>query len=203
MLSVVWLKRLIHFGAVIGFLLPFGLGAAGMLGPDPANELIDISGQLAIYLFAITLLAPLLKKLFSKALAFRKILGVYAFVFATQHLIWVYLYELGLDFGLLVSLTVEKPFVWLGMAAWLLLVPVALTSFSKIQKKIGKRWKQIHQVVYLAGLAAGLHYFLQLRGEFVTSLLVVALLALMLGYKAWRVLGTRHAKAKPKITSAV
>lgn len=190
MLSIVVLKRLIHIGAVIGFFLPFGLGALGMLGPDPANALIDASGQLAIYLFAVTLLAPLIKMLFKKALAFRKILGVYSFVFASQHLIWVFLYELGLDFSLLVSLSVEKPFVWLGVLAWLLLVPVALTSFSQLQKRIGKRWKQVHQLVYFSGCAAGIHFFLQLRGEWLTAVLVVSVVTLILGHKAWRIYGS-------------
>lgn len=188
-LRIIVLKRLLHFAAVLGLLLPFLLGGFGLLGPDPAAAIIDASGQIAIYLLAFTLLMPLIKRWFSSILLYRRIIGIYSFVFASQHLLWVVLYELGLDLGFLLELTVEKPFIWLGMLAWLLLLPLAVTSLTSLQKKMRKRWKQLHQVVYLVALFAGFHYFWQLRDELTTAILIGVTLASIYIHKLWRVLG--------------
>lgn len=187
------LQILVHlyaWSALLRLLLDFALGN---LSPNPVQDLEQHTGRHAITLLVLSLLCTSLDTLFGwkEPLKRRRALGLYAFLYAALHML-IYLH---LDYGLAWSLIrqniIEKPFILLGAAAFLLLLPLAITSFDLWKRRLQKNWKRLHRLVYLIAPLAVLHYglskkgdFLQLQGDvtrpFVYGLVVLTLLALRL-----------------------
>lgn len=132
------------------------------LGPDPVAELTDRSGTLAIQLLVVgLLLTPIQRRLGLRVGRFKRVIGLSAFFYATLHLVVWAVLDLGLNVGLLASEIVERPFLALGMGAFVLLVPLALTSFNRAIKALGGlAWRRLHLLVYPAAILALVHFVL-------------------------------------------
>jgi sulfoxide reductase heme-binding subunit YedZ len=113
----------------------------------------------------------------------RRTLGLYAFLYAALH----FLIFVGLDYTFNLSLIwsgiTEKRFVLAGLAAFILLSLLALTSFTWWQKRMGKRWKQLHRLVYLAGILVIVHYIWLVKADIRPPLLFGALLLVLLALR--------------------
>jgi sulfoxide reductase heme-binding subunit YedZ len=96
----------------------------------------------------------------------RRALGLYAFLYATIHVIIFLDLDYGLAWSLIVQTIVQKPYIVFGMIAFTLLIPLAFTSFDIWKKRLGKNWKRLHQAVYLIAPIAVLHYALGKKGDF-------------------------------------
>lgn len=189
--SVRWLAWLACLGPLLWWVWA---GWNDALGANPAETLMRGSGLWTLRFLCIVLaVTPLRQWCGLSALAgWRRMLGLYAFFYATLHaLAWAWL-DQGLDPEALWRDVGKRPFVLVGFVAWLLLVPLALTSFHRAIRALGAaRWKRLHQLVYLiAGL--GVVHFLWLRsakhreGEVLVYGVVVALLlGARWGYR-WR-----------------
>lgn len=184
------LTHLYAWSALLHLLLDFALGN---LSPNPIQDLEQRTGQHAITLLVLSLLCTPLDTLFGwkEPLKRRRALGLYAFLYAALHML-VYLdLDYGLAWSLILQNILEKPFVLFGAAAFLLLLPLAVTSFDLWKSRLKKNWKRLHRLVYLIAPLTVLHYglskkgdFLQLQGDvtrpLVYGLLVLTLLALRL-----------------------
>ncbi len=161
----------------------------GNISPNPIQELEQRTGRHAITLLALSLMCTPLNTLFkwSEPLKRRRALGLYTFMYATIHVI-IYL---DLDYGLAWSLVareiVEKPRILVGMIAFLLFIPLAVTSFDIWKKRLGKNWKRLHRIVYFIAPLVFLHYvwskkgdLLSLQGEIVKPLVYGLIFALLL-----------------------
>lgn len=140
--------------------ITFFLGFTDQLGADPVNTLINFTGRNAIHLLLISLLvSPAAKYLpCGDIMRFRRMLGVYVFVYALAHLLVYVLFELQLNWALIFSEITERPYIVVGMVALLLLLAMTATSFKRIQQKMGKHWQQLHNSIYLCTLLALLHF---------------------------------------------
>lgn len=153
-------KAAVHFFALGYIVWLFIAGITDNLGPDPVDTLINETGIWAIYFLLATLtLSPLAKWLpSSEPIQFRRLIGIYAFVYAFAHLSTYLLFELQLDMSLIASELVSRPYIIVGMVALLLLLALTLTSFKRIQRKMGKRWQKLHNTIYLILPLTLLHF---------------------------------------------
>ena len=187
-------------------LLPFAwffYGAlADRLGANPAETLIRGTGDWTLRFLCMTLaVTPLRQALSWPALArLRRMLGLYTFFYAVLHFLCFAWLDMGFDVEAIVKDIAKRPFILVGSAALLLLLPLAATSFNRAIKALGAaRWQRLHRAVYaVAGLAI-LHFFWMRAGknDFAEVYVYAAIVGVLLG---WRVLRWRAARAQAAAT---
>lgn len=202
--------KLIRAAGHIGSLLPLALLLYdyyfGLFSPDFIREITLRTGKAAIVLLVLSLAITPLNTVFGwKQLhPLRRIFGVYAFMYVAFHLtIFVYL-DYGLSWPLIQEAIFEKRYALVGFAAFLILLPLAITSTRWSMKKLGKKWTTLHKWVYLAGILAVLHYILLVKNAytqpFAFALFLIVLLAVRIGpIKQWIIRQRRNfGKGKQK-----
>jgi len=155
---------------VIGMLPFFALLFAfwrGQLGFNPVETALQRTGEIAVVFLLISLAWSPIKRLFGwpMMLRFRKIFGLYAAFYAFTHFATFAIWDYGLNLALIMMEIREKPFILLGLAALLILLVLAATSFRYWQKKLGKGWRTLHRTVYAAAVLVLVHYFLAVKGN--------------------------------------
>jgi sulfoxide reductase heme-binding subunit YedZ len=140
--------------------------ARGALGADPIAALLNDLGYTAFVLLALTLACTPLQ-LVAKLkwpLLLRKLLGDFCFFYASLHLTTYVVLDQGLNFRDIVKDVLKHKFIFLGMATWLLMLPLAVTSTQGWQKRLGfRRWKRLHRVIYLCSGLASFHFLLRFK----------------------------------------
>ncbi len=167
------------------------------LGADPVAEIEHRTGLWALRFLMIALAVTPLRQLTGQSalLRYRRMLGLYAFFYATLHL-GVYL---GLDlrgyWTQIFEEIVKRPYITVGFAAWLSLVPLAVTSTQGWMRRLGRRWGQLHKLVYAIGVLAVLHFWWLVKSDIREPLLYAAILAALLGWRAWKWFSRRRTAA--------
>ena len=170
-------------------LLPLGLLgyrlAGGQLGPDPAKALILFTGSWALNFLLLTLLVSPLRRWLGRPslIRYRRMLGLFCFFYASLHALSVATYLLGWDWAVFQEELRERPYMLVGFAAWLTLLPLALTSNRYSLKKLGRRWAKLHKLVYLSLGLAVLHLVWLIRSDYLEAALYVLAAIFLL---AWR-----------------
>lgn len=177
------------------YLLPipwfFYQGQTGGLGVEPIKALEKELGQIALQLLIIGLaITPLRRYAGVNLLKFRRAIGLLAFTYVAVHLlVW-----LVLDVGILSQIwadIIKRPYVTIGMAGFLCLVPLALTSNNYSVRKLGPKWRKLHKLAYLAVLLGGVHFIWLVKGfqfePLIYMAVILALLALRLPKRRKRV----------------
>ena len=163
--------------------------ATGNLSANPIQELEQRTGRHAITLLILSLSCTPLNTLFkwSEPLKRRRALGLYAFMYATIHIIIFIDLDYGLAWSLIIQTIFEKPYIVVGMLSFLMLIPLAFTSFDVWKKRLGKNWKRLHKIIYLIAPLAVLHYawgkkgdFFRLQGEIILPLIYAVIVILFL-----------------------
>jgi sulfoxide reductase heme-binding subunit YedZ len=176
-----WLRILVH----VGSLLPLGLILwdywQGAFIVDPIREITTRTGRTALALLVLSLTCTPINILFGfrRVMRVRRALGLYAFLYVSVHFFVFAGWDYGLDLGLLGPAIFSQRFVLPGLAAGLLLIPLAITSTGWSQKRMGGRWKWLHRLAYLAAILAVLHFFWLVKDPR-RPLLYGAVLALLL-----------------------
>jgi sulfoxide reductase heme-binding subunit YedZ len=192
--TVRWLKAVLFLLCLLPFavmvLETFGL-AGYSLGANPIEELIHRCGKWGLKFLLITLAITPLRRLTGKAwlLRFRRMLGLFAFFYILLH----FLVYAGLDQGFALALILEdiaeRPYITIGFTALVLLVPLALTSTDRMVRKLGRRWRKLHRLVYPIAILGVWHFYWQVKLDTLEALVYVMILALLLGFRlvfAWR-----------------
>jgi sulfoxide reductase heme-binding subunit YedZ len=161
------------------------------LGANPAETLIRGLGDWALRLLWITLaVTPLRTWTNQPTLArFRRMLGLFAFFYASLHLLAYGWLDKGLDLADILRDIGKRPFILMGFTAWLLLVPLAATSFNRAIKALGApRWQALHKLVYAIAIVGLMHFIWMRAGKnnFAEPLVYGSILAVLLGWRAWR-----------------
>lgn len=163
------------------------------LGPDPTHTVTFFTGRGTLRLLVITLAITPVRRLIPKLawlVRFRRMLGLYAFFYACLHLTtYVWLYA-GFSWAAMVDDISQRRFIMAGLAAWLLLLPLALTSTSwSIRKLGGKNWNRLHKLAYLAAISGVVHYWWGVKTGVKTPLTITIVLGILLAARpllAWR-----------------
>ncbi|UVC28990.1 protein-methionine-sulfoxide reductase heme-binding subunit MsrQ [Pantoea sp. SOD02] len=178
------LKVVLHLAAFLPFVYLFMAASQGWLSADPAKDIQHFTGRMALKLLLATLLVSPLTRYLKQPLLIRtrRLLGVWCFAWASLHLTSYYLLELGYDhLRLLGSELISRPYLLLGMISWTILFALAITSFQRMQRKLGRRWQTLHNGVYLVAILAPIHYLWSVKvlspQPVIYALLAIALLA--------------------------
>lgn len=175
----------------VGSLLPLGWislqAVQQKLGADPAQVIVTFLGIWALRYLWITLAVTPVRRLFGLGWLqrYRRMLGLYALFYATLHLLAVATFILGWRLDLLVRELTERPYIIVGFTAWVLLLPLGITSTQGWQRRLGKRWKTLHWLIYPIALLVLLHFAWLIRAGYLEVLIYTLLLAFLLGYRLY------------------
>lgn len=171
-----------HSGALLPFWLLIWDFTKNKLSINPIQEITLRTGKTALILLVLTLAVTPLHIVFGfrQVIRLRKWLGLYAFFYALAH----FLIFIGLDYGFKWTYIreglFEKRFALVGLAAFLLMLPLAITSTKGWQKRLGKRWKSLHRLIYLAGILVITHYVWLVKSDYRQPLLFGVVMAVLL-----------------------
>lgn len=158
------------------------------LGANPVETLLHSLGLWGLRFLVLTLMVTPLRDVTGKVwlLHFRRMLGLYAFFYVLLHfLTWLiidqdfYLAGIGADI-------VERPFITIGFAAFLMLIPLAVTSTNGMMRRLGKRWKQLHRLVYPIAILGVWHFYWLIKADIREPLIYAAIVAFLLGWRVWK-----------------
>jgi sulfoxide reductase heme-binding subunit YedZ len=184
-------KALAHAHALLPLaqLVHDALGDA--LGADPVKALTHRTGDWALRLLLACLAMTPLRRLLDRPwpIRFRRLLGLYAFFYASLHLSVYLVLDLAGDWAHLLEDIAKRPYITVGFGAWLLLAPLALTSTRGWMRRLGRRWGQLHRAVYVAAALGVLHFYWGVKADVREPLLYAGVLAVLFGIRGvvkWR-----------------
>ncbi|MFK7861007.1 MAG: sulfite oxidase heme-binding subunit YedZ [Granulosicoccus sp.] len=181
-------KPVVFLAALTPFIYLVHALLTGQLGPNPIDSLTDQTGTLAIRMLMISLAVTPLRYVLKQTwpLRFRRMLGLFAFFYALLHVLIYAVLDQQLDIGLIWEDLAERPYVLAGTTAFLLLLPLALTSTRGMVRRLGKRWSLLHRAVYIAGTAAVVHYVWLAKGDLIEPFVYLGILMLLFSYRLVR-----------------
>ncbi len=184
-------KRLLTFTGLLPFfyslyqIYVLQTGGSHTLGADPAKALVHLQGEWAIRFLVLVLLVSPLRRLFgwSGLQKYRRQLGLFVFFYASLHLLCYVVFLLELQFSNLLNEIVKRPYITVGMLAYLLLAPLAITSTDLMMRRLRKRWQILHRLVYPASILVVLHYFWLTKADYTEPLIYGACVAILLVFR--------------------
>lgn len=176
------------------------LTGSGALGADPVAEIEHRLGLWALRLLMLTLAITPLRQLTGQTvlLRFRRMLGLYTFVYATLHLTAYLVLDLRGYWTQIFEEIAKRPYITVGFLAWLLLLPLAATSTRAAIRRLGRHWARLHKAIYAIGILAVLHFWWLVKSDIREPLLYAVILATLLGWRVvqrWRGVSARQKAA--------
>jgi methionine sulfoxide reductase heme-binding subunit len=159
------------------------------LGANPLELITHTTGTLTLVFLLLSLTITPLLKIFrlSWLIKFRRMFGLFAFFYGFLHLMTYVWFAKGFRFAAIPHDIVKRPFISFGMLSFFLMIPLAITSTNKMIKLLGgKRWNRLHKIVYIAAVAAVLHYYLLVKADTRMPIVFAVTLALLLGFRLVR-----------------
>lgn len=182
---ILTLKIIIHISALLPVVNLYYFAFLDQLGADPVEEVIHFTGIGALNLLLITLCVSPLAKWLKKGylLQVRRLLGVYAFIYALLHVLNFLAFEIQFDAALFFSEVIERPYITIGMLAFLLLSALAITSFDHIKKKMKKKWQALHNSIYLLTLLVVIHFYWSVKSDLILPIIYCLLCLAVLFFR--------------------
>ncbi len=155
------------------------------LGPDPIQTLHIRLGDWAMRFLWLTLLVTPVQTITKwRGMAdYRQMLGLYAFFYATLHVMVYLLVDHGLMWQIIAVDILESSYIWFGLIAYLIIIALTISSPKWAKKRMGKQWKKLHQLIYIASLAVIIHYYWQLKGNMAEPLFYLIIISLLLAFR--------------------
>ena len=159
------------------------------LGAEPVKKIMNHFGEWTLIFICLTLTMSPLKRITNLSfwIKFRRMLGLFVFFYATVHLLTYVGLDYRFDWDPIFNDVLKKKYIFIGFSAWLLLIPLAITSSQKMIKILGRNWKNLHRLVYVIAIFGSLHYIWLSKTIFfkplVYTLIIVVLLALRIKIK--------------------
>ncbi len=163
-------------------------GVNNHLGANPIETINRYTGDWVLRFLMITLAVTPLRKLtgWNSLLRYRRMLGLFAFFYVCLHFlsyVWLDQYFVFAD---IVKDVIKRPYITVGFASFLMLIPLATTSTNAMIRRLGaKRWQQLHRLVYLIGIGGVVHFLWLVKSDLREPLIYSAILALLLGFRVW------------------
>ncbi len=189
-------KILLFINALVPLALLLFDARRGNLGANPVEFFLRTTGVLTLVFLLITLSVTPVRKYFgwNNLVKFRRMLGLYAFFYGFLHLITYGIFDKSLSLAAIVADVWQRPFIAVGMLAFFLLIPLAVTSTNGMIKRLGgKNWARLHKLTYLVAILGVIHFWMIVKSDVFYPALFGIALAILLFYRIY------SAKQKPKI----
>ena len=171
--------------STIPFLFIFYKIYFNKLGPEPVKEITHFTGEWTLIFICITLSMTPLKRLTNLTMwvSFRRMLGLFVFFYASLHL----LTYIGIDYRFnwqpILDDVFKKKYIFIGFSAWLLLIPLAITSSQKMIKLLKNNWKRLHRLIYIIAIFGSLHYIWLSKTIFFKPLVYLVIILVLLALR--------------------
>jgi len=162
-------------------------GFSDQLGANPVEAISQRTGSWTLRLLLLTLTVNPLRRLsgWSGIIRIRRMLGLFTFFYACLHFLTYLIFDQSFDLQEIIKDVSKHPYVTVGFTAFLLLIPLAITSTNNMIRRLGKRWRQLHQSIYIIATLGVLHYLWLVKKDLRTPLIYAALLLVLLIYRVW------------------
>ncbi len=199
MKRIVLLKRIIFIAALIPAAMLAYYAFQGDLTANPIEFITHFTGDWAIRFLVITLAITPLRRLtgWNPIIRLRRMLGLFSFFYATLHFLTWFVLDWFFDFRQMAEDIVMRPFITLGMATFVMLLALALTSTQNSIRRLGRKWTQLHRLIYVAAVTALFHFWLARKTVVVQFEVLLVAAVLLLGFRVWWTLRTRVHAARP------
>jgi methionine sulfoxide reductase heme-binding subunit len=157
-----------------------------LLGANPLSEITLTTGHWTLYLLLTTLAISPVRKItrLNWLIRFRRLVGLFAFVYGCLHLMTYLWFDKAFDVHEIVKDIYKRPFITAGMTAWLLMLPLALTSTgASIRWLGGKRWQKLHRLIYFSAIAGVVHFWWLVKRDLTRPEIMAAILTLLLAFR--------------------
>ena len=200
MRGLFWPKLAAHALSLVPFAWLVWEAAGDALGADPVAAITHRGGDWALRFVLIALAVTPLRRLsgWNVLARFRRLLGLYAFFYASLHFATYLILDLGGYWAQVLEDLVKRPYITVGFLAWLCLLPLALTSTQAMMRRLGRRWAQLHRLAYAAGVLGVLHYLWLVKADLREPLWYGAILALLLFLRLPSIARRLERRRKPR-----
>jgi len=181
------IRRAIYIVGMMPAVSTFYLGVVDQLGADPQKTLERTLGLWALRFLILCLAITPLRRLGGPNLVrYRRAVGLLAFYYAALHLTVYTVLDQGLDLAAIWADIVKRPYITVGMLAFTVLVPLAVTSNAPMIRRIGgSAWQKLHRLVYVAAVAAAVHFIMLVKSWPAEPLIYAGLVAALLLFRLW------------------
>ena len=155
------------------------------LGPEPVDRIVNHFGEWTLIFIFLTLSMSPLKTITKSAewVKFRRMLGLFAFFYASIHMLSYIGLDYRFDFKPLINDVLKKKFVFIGFSAWLLLIPLAITSSDRMVKLLKQNWKKLHRLIYVISIFGVLHFIWLSKTIYFKPLIFLIILIILLLFR--------------------
>ncbi len=181
-------KLLVFINAIVPLALLAYDGWTQRLGANPVEFFLRTTGVLALIFLVLSLAVTPLRKMFgwNQLIKVRRMLGLFAFFYASIHLLTYSAFDKGGDVPAIAIDVWDRPFIAVGMTAFMILVPLAVTSTNKMIKRLGgKRWARLHKLAYAAATLGVTHFWMLVKSDVTYPALFGIAVAALLGYRIY------------------
>ena len=170
------------------------------VGPNPLEFATRTTGMLTLIFLSLTVAVTPLRKIFgiNSLVKIRRMLGLFAFFYGALHLLTYVWFDRSFDLISVGQDVAKRPFILAGMTAFLLMIPLAITSTNKMVKRLGgKRWALLHRLVYFAAIAGVVHFWMLVKSDIRLPLTFAFILVFLLGFRLF----AKYAPSAPPNTT--
>ena len=170
-------------------LLPLGIIILDIyynnLGAEPVKKIMNHFGEWTLIFICLTLTMSPLKRITNLGfwIKFRRMLGLFVFFYATIHLLTYVGLDYRFDWEPIINDVLKKKYIFIGFSAWLLLIPLAITSSQKMMKSLKHNWKKLHKLVYVIAIFGSLHYIWLSKSIFFKPLIFMIIILVLLALR--------------------
>jgi sulfoxide reductase heme-binding subunit YedZ len=170
-------------------LIPFAQllydGYIGNLGANPIETITRFTGSWALILLLASLSVTPLRRMtgWNELIKFRRMLGLFAFFYAALHFATYVVLDLYFDLSAIAKDVLKRPYITVGFTALVLMIPLAVTSTAGMIRRLGKRWRQLHYMVYAIAILGVVHFYWLVKADITRPAQYGAVLALLLGFR--------------------
>ena len=192
--DIIFVKTCIHVLLLYFLVNPFYLAIIDELGGDPVKAITHYTGMGALNLLLITLaISPFAAwSRIKKINKFRRLLGLYAFVYALSHVLCFLFFEVQFDILFFIEEVVLRPYISIGMVAFLIILSLALSSTNYARIKMGNLWQKLHNLIYLAAILVAIHFFWSVKLNVVEPIIYGTVLMILLIIRRRKLGGIRR-----------
>ena len=184
----------------LALLMARAFSVAGLgLGANPIEELLHELGLWGLKFLLLTLSITPLRRWtgWNWLIGYRRMLGLFAFFYVVLHFTVYAVLDQGLNLSAIIEDVLERPYITLGMAGLLMLIPLALTSTRGMMRRLGKRWQKLHRLVYVIAILGVWHFYWQVKLDVLEPIIYALVLAVLLGTRVYYARASRVLERSP------